>query len=93
VRCGKIVQIKGNVIVKTRDVRFPMTALWDGLACEILRGEMMTLTPNEAAKKIVAELLSDLPTERQESVMNAIKVRMSDWGDLTSSVASESMDR
>lgn len=51
------------------------------------------LTPDEAAKKIVAELLSDLPPERQEAVRLAIDDAISTWGNLTSSTATESTYR
>lgn len=41
-----------------------------------------TLTPDEAAKKIVDDLLSDLPLERQQAVREAIEKRMGEWGNL-----------
>jgi hypothetical protein len=52
-----------------------------------------TLTPVEAAAKIVADLLADLPEERKVQIREAIEAAMQDWGDLTSSVASESGER
>lgn len=49
-----------------------------------------TLTPEEAARKIVADLLPDLPPERQSAVREAIESAMQDWGNLVGSVESES---
>jgi hypothetical protein len=46
-----------------------------------LNDEMgMPLTPEEAAKRIVAELCSDLPSDEQERIKCAIKQWGDDWG-------------
>lgn len=48
------------------------------------------LIPEEAAKKIVADLLSDLSTDRQDAVRKAIERWGTEWADLIGSVAHES---
>jgi hypothetical protein len=51
------------------------------------------LDPSEAAQKIVSELLSDLPPEKQEAVRAAIETAMEAWADFVSGVVAESGER